>query len=236
MTSRPRPTRTRKLPQERRAEIVRSAARIALEEGLELVTLRRVAEDLGVRPGLISHYFPAADELVAEAFTHATTQEREALLPPGEPDRPPVDRLARFLVGLTDGDYLDLSRLWLNARHLSRFRTPLRLAVRAQETTTRSALVDLVAEGVRAGDFTTDDPLRTALHILITVDGLGSYANDEAPPEELDMRDVAIETAETRLGLSPGTLRARAAGAGRAGDAAAGGGAGTRTPVALEPR
>lgn len=210
MTSRPRPKHTRKPPHERRAQIVRIAAHIALEEGLELITLRRVAQDLEVRPGLIGHYFPAADELLAEAFTHATTQERESLLPPSEAELPPVHRLARFLVRLADGDYLGLSRLWLNARHLSRFKTPLRLAVRAQESRTRAALVALIDEGVRAGDFTTDDSVRTAVLILVAVDGLGSYANDEAPPDDLDVRDVAIETAETRLGLPPGTLRAHA--------------------------
>ncbi|WP_217144503.1 TetR/AcrR family transcriptional regulator [Streptomyces sp. AC627_RSS907] len=211
MTSRPQPKRTRKSPEQRRAEIVETAARIALEEGLELITLRRVAEELGVRPGLISHYFPVADHLVSEAFTHATTRERESLLPPHEQDLPPVDRLARFLVGLADGDYLDLSRLWLNARHLSRFKDPLRLAVRTQESLTRTALVALMDRGVQAGEFTSDDTLRTAAHILITVDGLGSYANDDAEPEGgLDLGDVAIETAEARLGLAPGTLRARA--------------------------
>lgn len=151
MTSRAQPKRTRKSPEQRRAEIVETAARIALEEGLELITLRRVAEELSVRPGLISHYFPVADHLVSEAFTHATTKERESLLPPHERDLPPVDRLAHFLVGLADGDYLDLSRLWLNARHLSRFKDPLRSAVRAQESATRTALVALIDSGVRAG-------------------------------------------------------------------------------------
>ncbi|MDT0611112.1 TetR family transcriptional regulator [Streptomyces lancefieldiae] len=199
------------MPEQRRAEIVETAARIALEEGLELITLRRVAEELSVRPGLISHYFPVADHLVSEAFTDAAAKERESLLPSHEQDLPPVDRLARFLVGLADGDYLDLSRLWLNARHLSRFKDPLRLAVRTQESLTRTALVALIDRGVQAGEFTTDDALRTALHILITVDGLGSYANDDAQPEGgLDPSDMAIETAETRLGLAPGTLRVRA--------------------------
>ncbi|MER6996693.1 TetR family transcriptional regulator [Streptomyces sp. NPDC000410] len=210
MTSRPRPIRTRKLPEQRRAEIVETAAHIALEEGLELITLRRVAEEMGVRPGLISHYFPAADNLVSEAFTHATTRERDSLLPPHEQDLPPVERLARFLVGLADGDYLDLSRLWLNARHLSRFKDSLRHAVRTQESETRAALVALVDRGVRAGEFTTDDALRATLHILIAVDGLGAYANDDSPPQDPDLSDVAIETAESRLGLASGTLRARA--------------------------
>ncbi|MFF8609651.1 TetR/AcrR family transcriptional regulator [Streptomyces sp. NPDC015346] len=210
MTSRPQPKRTRKLPEERRAEIVETAARIALAEGLEVITLRRVAEELGVRPGLISHYFPVADNLVSEAFTSATAKERDSLLPPHERELPPVDRLARFLVRLADGDYRDLSRLWLNARHLSRFKDSLRLAVRTQESATRTALVSLIADGVEAGEFTTDDPHEAALHVLITVDGLGSYANDDAPMDGPDVRDVAIETAEIRLGLAPGTLRLRA--------------------------
>ncbi|MFC7017792.1 TetR/AcrR family transcriptional regulator [Streptomyces viridiviolaceus] len=210
MTSRPRSQRTRKSPDQRRAEIVEAAAHIALGEGLELVTLRRIAEELGVRPGLIHHYFPVADHLVSEAFTHATTRERESLLPPAEEDLPPVDRLARFVVGLADGDHLDLSRLWLNARHLSRFKESLRLAVRTQESVTRAALVTLVQKGVRTGEFETDDALKAALYILVAVDGLGSYANDDSPPQDgPEIGDVAVETAETRLGLAPGTLRTR---------------------------
>ncbi|MFI1189885.1 TetR/AcrR family transcriptional regulator [Streptomyces californicus] len=217
MTSRAQPKRVRMLPEQRRAEIVQTAARIALEEGLELVTLRRVADTLGVRPGLISHYFPVADALVSEAFTFATTKERESLMPSHEDGLAPLDRLARFLVRLADEDYQDLSRLWLNARHLSRFKTALREAVSTQESATRTAFVALIGKGVQAGELTTDDAHKAALHILITVDGLGSYANDDTPQEEMEVRDAAIETAETRLGLAPGTLRARA----RSADAAA---------------
>ncbi|MEU0832366.1 TetR family transcriptional regulator [Streptomyces sp. NPDC005969] len=210
MTSRPQPTRTRKQPGERRAEIVQTAADIALEEGLERITLRRVADALGVRPGLIGHYFPAADSLVSEAFSHAATKERESLLPHDEHGLPPVERLARFLVRLTDGEYRDLSRLWLNARHVSRFKSGLRSAVSAQESATRTALADLIEEGRRTGDFTTDDALGVALHILVTVDGLGAYANDDTQLDHPVLEDMAIATAERLLGLARGTLRTRA--------------------------
>ncbi|MFB8144153.1 TetR family transcriptional regulator, partial [Streptomyces parvus] len=67
--------RVRKSPAARRAEIVDAAAAVALAEGLECVTLRRIGDDLGVRPGLISHYFPSAEELVAEAFGSAASGE-----------------------------------------------------------------------------------------------------------------------------------------------------------------
>ncbi|MEV0320224.1 TetR/AcrR family transcriptional regulator [Streptomyces sp. NPDC050658] len=210
--SKDRPKQTRKPPQERRAEIVRTAARVALAEGLELITLRRVADELGVRPSLIGHYFPAADDLVAEAFTHAATAERDSLLPEAEQGLEPVDRLALFLVRITGGDYTDLSRLWLNARHLSRFKTPLRRAVGAQEAVTRGALVELIEEG---GLDAAGGALRAALHILVAVDGMGAYSNadgdgDDPLPDGLSLGDLVIETAESRLGLPPGTVRERA--------------------------
>ncbi|KPC91258.1 MULTISPECIES: TetR/AcrR family transcriptional regulator [Streptomyces] len=206
-----RPRRIRKPPQERRAEIVRTAARVALAEGLELITLRRIAEELGVRPSLIGHYFPAADDLVAEAFTHAATVERDSLLPHTEQPLPPLDRLALFLVRLTGGDYDDLSRLWLNARHLSRFKEPLRRALAAQEALNRGALAALIEEGGLAAQ----DPLRAALHILMAVDGMGTYSNTgtgegEPLPGGLLVGELVLETAESRLGLAPGTLRERA--------------------------
>ncbi|POX38862.1 TetR family transcriptional regulator [Streptomyces sp. Ru73] len=207
-----RPKQTRKPPHERRAEIVRTAARVALAEGLELITLRRVADELGVRPSLIGHYFPAADDLVAEAFTYAAAAERDSLLPQEERHLPPVDRLALFLVRLTGGDCTDLSRLWLNARHLSRFKEPLRRAVGAQETATRGALVALIEEGRLAAD---GNVLRAALHILIAIDGMAAYSNTDAEgtdplPADLDLADLVIETTEYQLGLAPGTVRERA--------------------------
>ncbi|MFB7594021.1 hypothetical protein [Streptomyces sp. NPDC056160] len=111
---------------------------------------------------------------------------------------------------LTDGEYRDLGRLWLNARHLSRFGAGLRSAVAAQESVTRGALADLIEEGARAGDFEVDDALGAALHILVTVDGLGAYANDDEQVAHPALDDMVIAVAERLLGLAPGTLRARA--------------------------
>lgn len=198
------------MPGERRAEILSAAARIALAEGIERVTLRRVADDLGVRPGLISHYFPVAEHLVSEAFAYAATRERESLLPACEAALPPLDRLARFLVRLADGTCSDLSKLWLNARHISRFNPALRDAVAAQEELTRDSLTRLIAKGARAAELTTDDPFGAALRILVTVDGLGAYANEKAPLDHPVLRDLLTTTAEGALGLPRGLLRERA--------------------------
>ena len=59
----------RKLPAERHGELLAKAVEISADEGLSAVTLRRVATDLGVTPGLVSHYFSSAEQLITAAFT-----------------------------------------------------------------------------------------------------------------------------------------------------------------------
>lgn len=50
---------------ERRAEIVRAASVIAVSEGLDKLTAKRVAQAVGVVPGLVDYHFRSADELIA---------------------------------------------------------------------------------------------------------------------------------------------------------------------------
>ncbi|MER7495212.1 TetR family transcriptional regulator C-terminal domain-containing protein [Streptomyces pharetrae] len=198
--------RTRKDPAARRAEIVDAAAGVALREGLECVTLRRVAEELDVRPGLISHYFPSADDLVAEAFGSAATAETDALLPEERPEGTPTEHLARFLARTTGESYDAISRLWINARHLSRYREALRERVAVQEAAWRARLEGLIRQGVETGEFRTGDPLVTTLQILVVLDGLGVDVNvgEEDLPEAVTF--LAFRTAERELGLRQGTL------------------------------
>jgi AcrR family transcriptional regulator len=200
--------RVRKSPEERRSEILSAAAAIALTEGLECITVRRVAEELAVRPGLISHYFPVAEDLVAEAFGVAATAELDDLIPRERPTGGPVEHLARFF-SLTVGESYDgMSRLWLNARHLSRYRPALRDRVGHQEALWRERLSGLLRDGVEAGVFHTPDPLLAAVQILVVLDGLGAHANTVRGTRSPVITHMAVTTAERELGLAHGTLLA----------------------------
>ncbi|NBE55668.1 TetR/AcrR family transcriptional regulator, partial [Streptomyces boluensis] len=198
--------RVRKSPAARRAEIVDAAATIALTEGLECITLRRIAEELDVRPGLISHYFPSAEELVAEAFGCAASTELDTLLPEERPDGSPARYLARFFALATGAPYDDVSRLWINARHLSRYRPALRERVAVQEASWRERLAGLLRDGVRDDEFRTDNPLLTAIHILVILDGLGSHANTGTVDRPDAVARMAVTAAERELGLEGGVL------------------------------
>ncbi|MFE5719053.1 TetR/AcrR family transcriptional regulator [Streptomyces erythrochromogenes] len=198
--------RIRKSPAARRAEIVEAATAVALAEGLECVTLRRIADDLTVRPGLISHYFPAVEDLVAEAFGNAAGRELDVLLPAERPDGTPTEHLARFFSRTSGEDYDAISRLWINARHLSRYRPVLRDRVTGQEAAWRGRLEGLLRQGVERGEFRTEDPYVTTIQILVVLDGLGAHANTDTGGRPDAVTGMAVTTAEHALGLARGAL------------------------------
>ncbi|MFF8883836.1 TetR/AcrR family transcriptional regulator [Streptomyces flaveolus] len=199
--------RIRKNPAARRAEIVAAASEVALTEGLECITLRRIAEELDVRAGLISHYFPAVEELVAEAYGDAVAAELDELLPVDRAGATATQHLTRFFTRTSGESFDDISRLWLNARHLSRYRSVLRARVAVQEAAWRNRLEALIREGVELGEFRTGDPMVAAVQILVVLDGLGMLVNSvdtgDDPPV---VRRLPVTTAERELGLPVGTL------------------------------
>lgn len=210
MTSRGPSKRVRKAPAERRSEIVATAARVGLTEGLECITLRRVADELGVRSGLVGHYFPVADALVAEAFTSATMAELDSLLPAGPATGPghnaPLHTLQRFFTLISSTDFDNISKLWLNARHLSRYRPVLRDHVVDQELRWCHRIEELITAGTTTGPFRCDDPWTAALRILVAIDGTSAYINTSAGHRAAPIADMARTIAEAELGLPPGTL------------------------------
>ena len=205
MTSSAISARSRKRPEERREEILSHAAVIALEEGLERITLRAVAERLAVRPGLITHYFPAAEDLVTDAFARAAVLEREQFFPAGED---PVARLAHFVGYIESGASTALARLWLNARHLSRFSPSLAVVLEEQDALDRERLTALIDDGIASGDFVGVDAEAACIRIFIAVDGGGSYVNSPAAHEHPAHKNFLSDVAEWALNLEPGTLRA----------------------------
>jgi len=198
--------RTRKPPAERRDEIIAAACRVALEEGLQSVTLRRVAELVGIMPGLVNHYFPVADDLAAIAFAVAAEAEREMVFSAV----PETAGAARRLRGLLEAIYAEgsdaLSLLWLDAWQASRIRPALRAEVGRQMEAWQARLEDLINEGVLAGEFHVSDPGLAAMRILALIDGMSVQA---AIPHRMSyqaVRDMVLSNTERELGLPPGGL------------------------------
>ncbi|MEV8454549.1 TetR family transcriptional regulator C-terminal domain-containing protein [Streptomyces sp. NPDC052095] len=236
MASRGTGKQVRKSAAERRREIVAAAARVGLEEGLECVTRQRIADGLGVQSGLIHHYFPVVEELVAEAFARATTAELDGLLPEaaagvavvaadgsepvdevegavgpegvvGPGGSGPLDAFRRFFTLISGAEFDNVSKLWLNARHLSRYRPALHGQVVSQELRWCHRIEQIIARGVREREFRCEDPWASAVRILAVVDGTSAYINTSADRRSEPLTDLARRLAEAELGLAAGGLR-----------------------------
>ncbi|MFD5213172.1 TetR family transcriptional regulator [Microbacterium sp. NPDC058345] len=204
MMSTPAPRTTRLAPAARRAQILSAAAELALADGLERVTLRAVAERLEIRHGLITHYFSAAEDLVVEAFVAAASADRELMFPA---EGTPIERIAHLARVNDSVDAGPLARLWLNARHLSRFSPPLAAALAEQDGKDHERLRRLIDDGVRSGDFSARDAASAAVRILLAVDGVCAYANDPEAFAAATAAGFVAETAERVLGLDSGSLQ-----------------------------
>lgn len=71
------PSRRRRTPAEAREELLNAAATLIAERGPDGVGLRLVAEAVGVRHGLVTHYFGTYAELVREVLRRENDRLRE---------------------------------------------------------------------------------------------------------------------------------------------------------------
>jgi AcrR family transcriptional regulator len=210
--SRPERTTRRKPPEERRAEIVETAAAIALAEGLDKVTARRVADALGVFPGLVNHYFRTADELVAVAFDHAATREHHEVFGYAEEASAPLEQLQRVLdawLTIERSDPMDV--VWFDAWQASRRRPALAAVVLERMTTDLARLEALIRGGNEAGVLHAKDPAAAAVCVMALVDATSVNTAIRDAIDYTPVIEMALTAAEATLGLPAGTLRGRPA-------------------------
>jgi AcrR family transcriptional regulator len=206
VTSRPSAKiRVRRSAEDRRAEIVSAATRLALSKGLDQVTLRSIADELGVVGSLVSHYFPSVDDLLAEAFAGAAAAEQDDIFVVDQADTP-LDGLRGLLLRLVDDERDDISTLWIDAWHGGRRRPALNEEVGRQTEAWIVRLTALIEAGKQTGEFHTDNPRRAAARIMAVVDGLSVSATMRGTIDYETVEQLVFVIAESELGLARGAL------------------------------
>jgi AcrR family transcriptional regulator len=198
--ARPQPAARRKAPAQRRAEMIEAASALAVRDGLDKVTAKRVAAAIGVRPGLVDHYF-SADQLVAAAFAHAASAESDEVFGEAEaiPDAP--GKIRHLLATWLSTDHDPLSLLWIDAWQASRHRPALRDEVTDQMARDIDRLTVIIQGGADRGEFTTAEPAVAAGQIFSLVDGLSVQAAIRGTIEYTYSQALVAVVTETILGV-----------------------------------
>ena len=117
------PKFTRDLPESRRRQLIEATARSLARHGLDGTTVRVVAAEAGVSPGLVRHHFAGMHDLIAETYRWTGKEVEKALRAAltAAPDHPEAQLRAfvdaSFSAPLLDPDLLGV---WLTFWSLTR--------------------------------------------------------------------------------------------------------------------
>ncbi len=190
----------RKLPAERHGELLAKAVEISAAEGLSAVTLRRVAADLGVTPGLVSHYFSSAEQLITAAFTTAAVADLAAGRSRVAAVGTPTAKMDALMDYVLDESSEDASALWLDAWSLGRRNVALADAANTLTDEWLECLADIVRQGVDSGEFHVADADVAARRLLTMIDGLGAQMVVRAVPSG-EAKHIARSYFTSELGI-----------------------------------
>jgi AcrR family transcriptional regulator len=194
----------------RRAELAEAVWRLASREGLEALTVRRVAAEAGWSTGALVHYFRDKEELVLFAFETVADRAGRRIARAAERITDPLELTRAMLAEMLplDPERQAEVRVWFAFLGLALTRPTLARAQRDAYRTCRGFLADTLATAQAEGRVEPEmDSSREAAALVALVDGLAVQAAFE--PRSLGAKrmkeivDASLARLETREPAAP---------------------------------
>jgi AcrR family transcriptional regulator len=194
-------------PERRRETIVDATLAVARRKGLASTTVRDVAAEMGTSSGLIHHYFPSMDHVLAAAFETVARDDlaQTAGAMAVAPD--PVAAIAVFFRTYARADKDWAFQLWLDAWSEASRRPAVRSTSRRLNLAWQRLLREAIEAAVANGRARCSDPDGAAWRLLSLLDGLALQVVAHGTTiRRAQVVRWATASAEAELGLAAGML------------------------------
>jgi AcrR family transcriptional regulator len=192
----------------RRGELAAAVWRLASRDGLDSLTMRRVAAEAGWSTGALAHYFDDKDELLVFAFQTVADRVGRRIVKAAEHTRDPLELVRTQLVeGLAiDAERRAEVRVWFAFLGLAETKPRLAKAGRDAYRLWRERVAKTLAAAQHQGLVDPAvDPKREAAALIALVDGIAIQAtfdpravSAERQQELLDDRLAGLAIASVR--------------------------------------
>lgn len=189
---------------DRYGEIVQAATTLFSKKGYEATSVRDIADAVHLKPGSLYAHIRSKEDLLAAIIERVTEEFYDRARPALAADgRTPSERLRAFLVAhlttiaenlpsatvfLHEWEGLDAERLAANRKHRIEY---------------ERLLVDLINEGVRAGEFRAVEPRLTAKAVLSVVNWAYTWYSPAGPLGVEEIADYFFDLLVSGVGAGP---------------------------------
>lgn len=183
-------------PEERDRLILQGAIGLARESGLESLTVRAVAQRVGVTPALVAHYRPVMDTFLADVFGVIVGAERDEVMAEFIPEQGVRENLTRMVETLLDGRRDDVTLVWVQAWALGVRNDVLAERVRTEMDLWQSAIEAHLARAVVSGEIAAARTDTAAWMLLAMIDGMNAHSLVKwAPHDRADLARRVLSVA-----------------------------------------
>lgn len=189
---------------DRYGEIVRAATTLFSKKGYEATSVRDIADAVHLKPGSLYAHIRSKEDLLAAIIERVTEEFYDRARPALAADgRTPSERLRAFLAAhlTTIAENLPSATVFL---HEWEGLDAERLAAnRKKRVEYERLLVDLINEGVRAGEFRAVEPRLTAKAVLSVVNWAYTWYSPAGPLAVEEIADYFFDLLVSGLGAGP---------------------------------
>lgn len=194
---------------ERRGELLRAAIEQIEARGVAAVRIADVASALGVSNALVLYHFSTKEQLVADAFALAAQDDLAHLRKLLGRRTTAVRRLRAAVRWYAPTGEAKGWRLWIEGWAVALREPALREVGQTLDRQWKTALAEVIAEGVAAGEFQCADPAAAALRMTALLDGLAvQMTSYEGALSRSRMQEWVDDALARELSLDPVALAA----------------------------